>query len=72
MQMVLFLDTGEVVVNDFKDGYDHLVVYDVLTGEELGRATTQSTTANGMFLSSGWNSDVLYCSIGTIARAFSA
>lgn len=71
MQMVLFLDTGEVVVNDFKDGYDDLVVYDVLTGEELGRVTTQSTTANGMFLSSGWNSDVLYCSIGTIARAFS-
>ncbi len=68
MQLVLFLDTGEVAVNDFRDGCDHVVVFDVESGREKGRVATGSRTANGMFLSTGWNRDVYYCSIGAIAR----
>ena len=70
MQMTLFLDTGEIAVNDFRDGRDNVAVFDVVTGRELGRAVTGSQTANGMFLSPGWNRDVLYCSIGTVARVW--
>ena len=70
MQLVLFLDTGEVAVNDFQKGFDEIVVFDVETGEEKGRVATESRTANGMFLSTGWNRDVIYCSIGSIARAY--
>jgi hypothetical protein len=70
VQMVLFLDTGEIAVNDFRDGRDHVVVFDVESGRELGRAVTESRTANGMFLSPGWGRDVIYCSIGTVARVW--
>ena len=70
MQMVLYSDTSEIIVNDFRTGFDNLVVLDIETGKEKGRVATQSTTANGMFLSPGWNRDVYYCSIGTIARGF--
>ena len=70
MQLVLFLDTGEVAVNDFRNGFDEIVVFDVETGAERGRVATESRVANGMFLSTGWYRDVIYCSIGTIARVF--
>ncbi len=70
MQMILFPDTGEVMVNDFQRGRDELVLLDVETGAEKGRVATQSITANGMFLSAGWHRDVMYCSIGSIARIF--
>ena len=70
MQMVLFLDTGEIAVNDFRDGRDHVVVFDVESGRELGRAVTESRVANGMFLSPGWGRDVTYCSTGTVARVW--
>jgi hypothetical protein len=68
MQMVLFIDTGEVVVNDFRDGRDEIVAFDIESGDERGRVATESATANGMFLSTGWKRDVMYCSIGSIAR----
>jgi hypothetical protein len=70
MQMVLFPDTGEIAVNDFRDRRDHVVVFDVESGRELGRAITESRTAHGMFLSPGWGNDVTYCSVGTIARVW--
>jgi hypothetical protein len=70
MQLVLFLDTGELAVNDFQGGFDEIVVLDVETGEERGRAPTRSRTANGMFLGTGWNRDILYCSIGAVARVW--
>ena len=70
MQMVMYSDTREIAVNDFRTGYDNIVVFDTITGEEKGRVPTESTTANGMFLSPGWERDVFYCSRGAIARAF--
>ena len=63
-------DTGEILVNDFRTGFDNLILLDLETGLEKGRVATQSTTANGMFLSPGWSRDFYYCSIGAIARGF--
>jgi hypothetical protein len=70
MQLVLFLDTGELMVNDFQHGRDELVLFDLESGTEKGRVATESPTANGMFLSTGWHRDVMYCSIGSIARVW--
>jgi hypothetical protein len=70
MQLVLFLDTGELMVNDFQRGHDELILFDLETGIEKGRVATESQTANGMFLSTGWERDVLYCSIGSVARVY--
>ncbi|HWS93855.1 MAG TPA: hypothetical protein VN306_15615 [Mycobacterium sp.] len=70
MQPVLFLDTAELVVNDFRRGRDDVVFYDLESGDEISRVATDSRTANGMFLSVGWNRDVIYCSIGSLARVW--
>ncbi|MEM7687578.1 MAG: hypothetical protein AAF291_01020 [Pseudomonadota bacterium] len=70
MQMCLFPDTAELAINDFQDGQDCVVLLDIETGRELGRAVTESRFANGMILSAGQNRDVYYCSIGFIARAW--
>ena len=68
--MVIFPDTNEIVVNDFKEGNDNLVIFDTITGFEKARVVTDSKTANGMFLSTGWDSDIYYCSISSIARMY--
>jgi hypothetical protein len=70
MQLLLFLDTAELVVKDFRGGRDNVVIYDLESGDEISRVATDSTTANGMFLSVGWNRDVIYCSIGSLARVW--
>ena len=57
-------------VNDFKEGNDNLVIFDTITGFEKARVVTDSKTANGMFLSTGWDSDIYYCSISSIARLY--
>ena len=70
MQLVLFLDNAERVVNDFRCGRDNVVIYDPESGDEISRVATDSRTANGMLLSVGWNRDVIYCSIGSLARVW--
>lgn len=68
MQPVVFPESGELVINDFRDGVDWLVVVDVETGELLDRVDTGSRIANGMFLTAGLERDVYYCSTLTLAR----
>ena len=41
MQMVMYSDTREIAVNDFRTGYDNIVVFDTITGEEKGRVPTE-------------------------------
>jgi hypothetical protein len=59
-----------LVVNDFRGSRDNVVIYDFESGGESSRVATDSKTANGMFLSAGWNRDVIYCSIGSLARVW--
>lgn len=68
MQPVVFPESGELVINDFRDGVDWLVVVDVDTGRLLDRVDTGSRIANGMFLTAGVDRDVYYCSTLTLAR----
>jgi len=69
MQPVVFPESGELVINDFRDvGSDDLVVVDVDTGALIDRVATGSRIANGMFLTPGGERDVFYCSVLGMAR----
>lgn len=68
MQPVVFPETGELVINDFREGDDQLIVVDIRNGEILSRVGTGSHVANGMFLTPGWDRDIYYCSTLAISR----
>jgi hypothetical protein len=68
MQPVVFPESAELVINDFQDGEDFLIVLDIRTGALISRVATGSRVANGMFLTPGENRDVYYCSTLAICR----
>jgi hypothetical protein len=68
MQPVVFPEAGELVINDFRESEDHLIVVDLRSGELISRISTGSRLANGMFLTPGINRDIYYCSTHAIAR----
>jgi hypothetical protein len=68
MQPVVFPETGELVINDFKPGDDQLIVIDIQTGEVIDCVSTGSHFANGMFLTPGGDRDIYYCSTYAVAR----
>ncbi|MGI9594749.1 MAG: hypothetical protein ACR2QK_01235, partial [Acidimicrobiales bacterium] len=69
MQPIVFPESGELVINDFTDeGFDDLIVVDIVTGGLIDRVGTGSRIANGMFLTPGGNRDVFYCSTTALAR----
>lgn len=73
MQPLLYPDTRELVINDFRilsdeETSDDLVVLDLATGRMKARVPTGATRMNGMFLCPGWNRDLYYCTSGTVAR----
>ena len=68
MQPVVFPDSGELIINDFQDNEDYLIVVDIKSGELLDRVKTGSNLANGMFLTPGGDRDIFYCSTFAVAR----
>ena len=68
MQPVVFPETGELVINDFRDNDDRLIVVDIPSGTVIGNVSTGSRVANGMFLTPGGDRDVYYCSTFAVAR----
>ena len=67
--MIRFPDTGELVVNDFDETRgDDVVILDIETGAELGRAATGSFLQSVVFPAPGWNRDLYYCSFATVAH----
>jgi hypothetical protein len=67
---LLFADTGQIVVNDFDGTTEHVVVLDIESGRELGRAATGSPVQSVLFQSPGWERDVYTCTFTTLARTF--
>jgi len=45
-----------------------LIVIDVLRGKILSKVNLRTPMANGMFLTPGFNNDVLYCSTLAISK----
>ena len=68
MQPVVFPESGELVINNFENGEDELIVVDVLSGELLSRVKVNARLANGMFLTPGFNRDIFYCTTGTFSK----
>ena len=68
MQPVIFPESGELVINNFENGEDELIVVDIATGELLSRAKVNARLANGMFLSPGFNRDIFYCTTGAFSK----
>lgn len=76
VQMMVWADTGELVLEDSPSpGFDtsgpsgDLVVVDITTGEERGRAPMGSPMTAGMFLCPGWDRDFYAATLpGVITR----
>lgn len=67
---LLFADTGEVVVNDFAESTEHVVVLDIESGIERGRVATGSPVQSALFQSPGWSRDIYTCTFTTLTRTF--
>jgi hypothetical protein len=66
----LFADTGEIVVNDHDGSTEHVVVLDIETGAEKGRAATGSAFQSVVFQAPGWDRDVYTCTFSTLSRTW--
>jgi hypothetical protein len=68
--MILFASSGELITNDYRRGREHIVVLDIETGEERGRAALGWLSQGVVFPSVGWNRDVYWNTPNTLARVF--
>ena len=68
--MILYPDTGELVINDYRRHGEEVVVLDIASGEERGRVRTGGLMQGVVFPSPGWGRDVYWSSMGRLARVF--
>jgi len=68
--MLLYPDTGELVVNDYRRSGEEVVVLAIDTGAELGRVRSGGLFQGVVFPSPGWGRDLYWCSMGRLARIF--
>jgi hypothetical protein len=66
--MVLFADTGEVAVNDYRRYGEEVVLLDIATGDEKGRVRIGGFNQGVVFPSSGWGRDFYWSSMTKVAR----
>lgn len=70
--MILYPDSGEMVVNDWRRFGEEVVVLDVETGDERARVRTGGVFQGVVFPSVGWSRDLYWCSMGRVARVWAA
>ena len=68
--MLLYPDTGEVVINDYRRLGEEVVVLDIRTGAERARVRTGGLTQGVVFPSTGWSRDFSWSSMGRLARVY--
>lgn len=66
--MVLYPDTGELVVNDYRQHGEEVVVLDIASGFEKGRIRLGGLMQGVVFPSPGWGRDFYWSSMGQLAR----
>jgi hypothetical protein len=66
--MVLFPDTGELLLNDYRRLGEEVVLLDIETGQERARVRSGGLTQGVVFPSPGWGRDVYWSSMGRLAR----
>ncbi|MGI9578714.1 MAG: hypothetical protein ACR2OH_10975, partial [Microthrixaceae bacterium] len=68
--LMLFEDSGELVLGDYGDGRgDDVVIVDITTGEERARAATGSPMQTALFPCPGWERDLYHTTMAGIWRA---
>ena len=70
--MMLYPDTGELVVNDYRRHGEEVVVLDIANGFEKGRVRLGGLMQGVVFPSPGWGRDFYWSSMGQLARVFIA
>ena len=68
--MILFPQTGELVVNDYRHRGEEIVLMQIATGQELGRVRSGGLMQGVVFPSVGWDRDFYWASMGKLARVF--
>ena len=68
--MICLPDSGEIVTNDFSRGGEHVVVLDIETGAEKGRARIGGFTQGVVFPSPGWSRDIYWSAMSRFGRVF--
>lgn len=66
--MILYPDTAEVVVNDYRQHGEEVAVLDIVSGREKGRARIGGLMQGVVFPSPGWERDFYWSSMGRLAR----
>ena len=66
--MICLPDSGEIVTNDFGPGGEHVVVLDIETGREKGRARIGGFTQGVVFPSPGWSRDIYWSAMSRFGR----
>lgn len=68
--MILYPDTGELVVNDYRRWGEEVVVLQIGSGREIARVRSGGLTQGVVFPSVGWERDLYWSSMGRLARVF--
>ena len=68
--MILYPDTGELVINDYRWLGEEVVVLQIETGLELARVRSGGLLQGVVFPSVGWGRDFYWSSMGRLARIF--
>lgn len=68
--MLLYPDSGELVVNDYRRGGEEVVVLNIESGQETARARCGGLMQGVVFPSVGWGRDFYWCSMDRLARIF--
>jgi len=68
--MVLYPETGELFVNDYRRFGEEVVVLDLENGTERARVRVGGFNQGVVFPAVGWGRDVYWCSMTKVARIF--
>ena len=68
--MILYPDSGELVINDYQRHGEELVLLAIESGLELGRVRSGGLMQGVVFPSPGWGRDFYWSSMGRLARVF--
>jgi hypothetical protein len=66
--MLLFADTGELCVNDYRRFNEQVVILDIETGQEKSRVSTGGLMQGVVFPSVGWQRDIYWSSMDRLTR----
>ena len=68
--MLLYPQSGELVINDYRRGAEEVVVLAIETGVELARVRCGGLNQGVVFPSAGWGRDFYWSSMDRLTRVF--